>query len=110
MLESAYQILEEGNLTQFNRSRGRQLTYSQEPDVKYIFPETDVQVYSHEPSFKDVVHPFRPSSEYVVQAVHRGHFHYFEASEDDIRSMDRKLTGELEGLDNTEYYKKIRSV
>lgn len=85
------------------------MTYSQEPDVRYIFPETDVQVYSHEPSFRDLVHRFRPSSEYVVQAVHRGRFHYFEASEDDLRSMDRRLTGELEDLDNTEYYKEIRS-
>lgn len=104
---SVFDVLEGEGLEKFNTGRGRKITYSQDPDVEYSFPETDIEIYSHDPSMTDIVHPFKPSSEYLVQAVQRGFFHYFEGSEEDMKRIDRKLTRELDGLDPSKNYKII---
>jgi hypothetical protein len=104
---SAFDILKGEGLRQFNTKRGHELTNSEDPDIEYRFPDTDIEVYSYDPSFTDLIHAFRPSKDYIVQATHRGFARYFEGSEQQMETLDKKLTEELQGLDSSEYYKTI---
>ncbi|AOV94310.1 hypothetical protein AQV86_00080 [Nanohaloarchaea archaeon SG9] len=109
MQNPAYEILSEEDLSQFNRGRGLQITYDRSPELIYRLPDTDLNFYSHEPSFGDHLHPFRPSGSFLVEAFLDGGRKFFSGRKEDFSGLDRKLEDAVRSLDSPEYYKEIKS-
>jgi len=110
MPDSVYQILDREGLSQFNRGRGLELTYTEEPELVYKLPGSDVNVYSNDPSFEDDLHPFRPSGSYVIEAFVGGRRKFFSLDEEALDLVDRAFVEAIDDLDSpSEYYKKINS-
>lgn len=107
MQESTYEILNE-DLSKFNPDRGRQITYDRDPELVYRLPDSELNFYTHDTSLGDLLHPFKPSGSFVVEAFLNGRRKFFSGSDEDFSSLDEKLEGLLESL-GSEYYKEIKS-
>jgi hypothetical protein len=106
MPDPVYEILEE-DLSSLNSGRGRQITYGKDPEVTYQLPESEINIYSHEPTLEDLIHPFRPSGTILIEAFLDGRRKFFSASGDEFESLDRHIMERIEGLDSFRGYKQF---
>lgn len=109
MPESTYQILDDEDLSQFNRARGLQITYERDPELVYRLPDSELNLYSHDPSLDDLLHPFKPSGSFVIEAFLDGRRKFFSGRDEDFSSLDEQLMEFIENLSSSEYYKQINS-
>ena len=104
---SVFDILEEEDFSQFNRGRGLQITYEREPELVYRLPDSDINLYTHDPTLGDILHPFKPSGTVVIEAFLDGRRRFFSGSKQDFPSLDEKFMDVLEDRNSSEYYKQI---
>jgi hypothetical protein len=110
MAESVYEILDNENLSKFNTGRGRQIVYSRNPEVTYRLPESEINVYTHEPKMEDLLHPFRPSGDVILEAFVDGKRKFFSGMREDFESVDSELMDRIEGLESFRGYKQFNAV
>ncbi len=95
----------------FNRSRGLKITEERTPEATYHIPEGEFDVYSHEPSIGDLIHPFRPSGNIIIEVSLNfgsyGHEMFLAGDDEQFEELDKDILNRLEEDRSPEYFKKI---
>lgn len=109
MPDPVHEILDDEDFSRINTGRGRQLTYERRPETTYKLPETEINVYSHEPTMDDLLHPFKPSGTVIIEAFLDGRRKFLSGTMEDFYSLDSELMDRIEGLDSFRGYKQFNS-
>ena len=112
MSQELYSMLEETHDFQvFNRHQGLEITEDRTPEASYVLPQGEMNLYSYSPSFKDTVHPFRPSGSVIAEVFLSSGDEkiamYLSGSPSQFESLDEELLDILDSEASPEYYKKI---
>lgn len=94
-----------------NRDRGLELSEDRSPEASYNLPNGEVRLYSHSPSLKDILHPFRPSGTVIAEVVFEMDDLFYEmylnGTDEDFETFDENVMQMLEEEQEPEYCKKI---
>jgi len=113
MSDFSYNFLEqEYDLRLFNTDFGRELTESRDPDVVYVLSDLEIRLYeSPEYGLVDLIHPFRPSGDIIVEVDSpeqtRGFEMFLDGTKDSFQKLDDGLMKRIESEGSKDYYKKI---
>lgn len=105
-------LQDEYNLRTFNTDFGREITESRDPDVEYSLSDLKIRVYeSPEYSFIDLIHPFRPSGDIIVELdnpdLARGYEMFLDGDIESLEELDKELMSQIESERSADFYKQI---
>lgn len=110
MADSVYDILEGEGFSTFSTGRGREMTYTEDPLLTYRLPNADINIYRHEPSVGDLLHPFRPSGTFIAETFLDEGRKFFSGSDEDFESFDEQVMERIDKLDSSQYYKELNGL
>ncbi|MBC5793468.1 MAG: hypothetical protein H8Z69_05560 [Nanohaloarchaea archaeon] len=93
-----------------NASRGRETVFERNPGARYELPEGEINLYKHEPDLEDLIHPFKPSEEIIIEFRPENMKNdlqlYACGDEEAFQEMDKDLLERLDTLES-DYRKQI---
>ncbi len=93
-----------------NSSRGREIVSGRQPGAEYVLPEGKLGLFEYETGFRELLHPFRPSGNILVEfepsTIEADIRLYLSGDEQAFRELDQDLLDRIDSLDS-DYKKQI---
>lgn len=102
-MDAAEDFFDDSYLESFSRGRGLELTSGRDPDARYMLEDGEVNLYTHEPSMDDLLHPFRPSGDFLAEVLLEGRRTFFWGEEEAFGELDSYLMDRIEPSDPGQY-------